>query len=115
MHLVTRGFLFASILRGIRMAPAAQRSCKRKSVSSYDPTNSISPSPRRRREVISDARAQCETVDCSITITLTADACFDIFATREMFSASLDVSNLRPHCWFVESRQSRCWNAYEEV
>lgn len=36
----------------------------------------------------------------------------DIFATRRMFSAPLDISNLQPHRWFVERNPTRprCWN-----
>lgn len=59
------------ILRGIRMAPAARGSRKRKSATSYDPTNPHGSSPSRRRGgVIFDARALRETADRSIVVTL---------------------------------------------
>lgn len=70
LHLVTRGFLFASILRGIRMAPAAEGSRKRKSALSYDLRNPrLLPLLAVKELFLIHAR-----VDRPIAVTLTADA-----------------------------------------
>lgn len=89
------------LLRGIRMVPAAQESCKRKSTLSYDPMNPLnSPPPRRRREVISDAYIPRESTDCSYrcnancgcTLTFSRhEECFPRFSMSIIYSYTLDL------------------------